>query len=242
MEDFLFMNVIYQELLGGLHGAGLIGLAPSTQYSGSQLFVPSLYEQGAIKQNLFAMFIDNEGGSKIQMGGYNTEKYASGDMHFHKINSPMFWNLPLGPVEIGGEPYIPHVKAVMADTGTSMNLIPDEDFNPIMQKFVYSQGMNCWKMQNTLTACGCTEEQHEKVPDINFELDGQQMVIPRDMWFEKSGDTCVAKFMHHPGRNEWILGLNFFNNYYTVFDYGENSIGFAKSKNFGRKAKNGFVS
>ena len=65
MEDFLFMNVIYQELLGGLHGAGLIGLAPSTQYSGSQLFVPSLYKQGAIKQNLFAMFIDNVGQSKI---------------------------------------------------------------------------------------------------------------------------------------------------------------------------------
>jgi len=67
------------------------------------------------------------------------------------------------------------------------------------------------------------------------------MVIPRDMWFERSGNTCVAKFMHHPGRNQWILGLNFFNNYYTVFDYGQDSIGFAKSKNFGRKATNGFV-
>lgn len=68
------------------------------------------------------------------------------------------------------------------------------------------------------------------------------MVIPKDMWFEKAGETCVAKFMHHPGRNEWILGLNFFNNYYTVFDYGNDSIGFAKSKNFGRKATNSFVS
>ena len=94
------------------------------------------------------------------MGGYNTEKFATEPMHFHKINSTVFWNLPLGDVWIGGEPYIPHVKAVMADTGTSMNLIPDEDFNPIMEKFVYSKGMSCYKMANTLTACACTDEQH----------------------------------------------------------------------------------
>lgn len=59
MEDFLFKNIIYQESLSGLHGAGLIGLAPSSQMAGSQLFVPSLFEAGAIKENLFAMFIDN---------------------------------------------------------------------------------------------------------------------------------------------------------------------------------------
>ena len=49
MQNFRFRDVIYQEALGGLAGAGLVGLAPTTQYSGSQLFVPSLYKQGAIK-------------------------------------------------------------------------------------------------------------------------------------------------------------------------------------------------
>lgn len=146
MEDFLFKNIIYQELLGGLHGAGLIGLAPSNQYTGSQLFVDSLYKAGAIKENLFAMFIDNVGQSKIQMGGYNTSKFATEEMHFHKINSKMFWSLGLGHVTIGDEPYTPHVQSVMADTGTSMNLIPDEDFNPIMDKYVKSRGMSCWVM------------------------------------------------------------------------------------------------
>ena len=94
------------------------------------------------------------------MGGYDTKKYATEEMQFHKINNPSFWNLPMSDVMIGGEPYIPHADGVMADTGTSMNMIPDEDFNPIMQKYVYSQGMKCWVMENSLTACGCTEEQH----------------------------------------------------------------------------------
>jgi len=44
MENYLFKSVVYQEQLGGLAGAGLIGLAPSNQYSGAQLFIPTLYE------------------------------------------------------------------------------------------------------------------------------------------------------------------------------------------------------
>jgi hypothetical protein len=47
--------------------------------------------------------------------------------------------------------------------------------------------------------------------------------------------------MHAPGRNQWILGLNFFTNYYTVFDYSNNRIGFAKSKLFGGKPSRTFM-
>lgn len=36
--------------------------------------------------------------------------------------------------------------------------------------------------------------------------------------------------MHAPGRKTWILGLNFFTNYYSVFDYENKRIGFAESK------------
>lgn len=32
----------------------------------------------------------------------------------------------------------------------------------------------------------------------------------------------------------WILGLNFFQDYYAVFDYGEKKIGFADSINMGK--------
>jgi len=59
----------------------------------------------------------------------------------------------------------------MADTGTSLNLIPETDLHRMMDKFIKSQGMKCWSMPNTLYACHCTEEQHEKVPDINIMVD-----------------------------------------------------------------------
>ena len=36
--------------------------------------------------------------------------------------------------------------------------------------------------------------------------------------------------MHGDNKRYWILGLNFFTNYYTVFDYENNKIGFVDSK------------
>lgn len=43
--------------------------------------------------------------------------------------------------------------------------------------------------------------------------------------------------MHAPGRTMWILGLNFFQDYYAVFDYGRRQIGFAESINMGKVSK-----
>ena len=47
--------------------------------------------------------------------------------------------------------------------------------------------------------------------------------------------------MHGPAKDYWILGLNFFTNYYTVFDYENKSIGFAKSVNFLKPVEMSFV-
>ena len=81
------------------------------------------------------------------------------------------------------------------------------------------------------------------MPDINFEIDGSTYVIPRDMWYERSDKTgeCVIKFMHAPGRTQWILGLNFFTNYYTVFDYENYRIGFSKSVNWMKPQSKSFI-
>ena len=44
MDNYLFKNVVAQHDLSGLAAAGIIGLSPSNQDSGAQLFIPSLYE------------------------------------------------------------------------------------------------------------------------------------------------------------------------------------------------------
>lgn len=135
----------------------------------------------------------------------------------------------------------PSVNSVMADTGTSLNMIPDADYNLIFDKFIKDK-FSCRVLPNTLHSCDCTVSQQQAVPDIQFDIGSETYSIPRDKWFERSANQCVIKFMHGPHKDYWILGLNFFENYYTVFDYENMQIGFADSINMGKKlSPNSFI-
>ena len=129
MPQYLFKSVVGQRDLQGLAGAGIIGLSPSTHDHEAQLFVPTLYHSSAIKKNMFAMFIDPNGQSKIQMGGYDLNKYARGPIHWHDLSSPSFWQVRFDKVRVGSWSFKPSTHEAMADSGTSLNMIPDEDFN-----------------------------------------------------------------------------------------------------------------
>jgi len=91
MPDFRFKTVVGQRELNGLAGAGIIGLSPTAQDTNAQLFVPTLFHRNAINWNGFAMFMDPNGQSKIQMGGFNLTKYAKGPLHWHDLSDPHFW-------------------------------------------------------------------------------------------------------------------------------------------------------
>lgn len=229
MADYLFKSVVGQRDLEGLAGAGIIGLAPSSQGTAAQLFVPSLYRKGAIKQNVFAMFIDANGQSKIQIGGYDTKKYARGPLHWHPLSSSLFWQVKFDHVRLGSWKFKPSTDVAMADSGTSLNMMPDVDFHAIKNHFFRT--WNCHLSPTTLTVCECSQKQHESIPDLEFAIGGRHYRINRDQWFERAAEEnlCVIKFMHAPGRDQWIFGLNFFTNYYTVFDYENNRLGFAES-------------
>ena len=40
---------------------------------------------------MFALFIDQSDVSKIQIGGYDLEKYARGPLNWVDTSSPVFW-------------------------------------------------------------------------------------------------------------------------------------------------------
>lgn len=143
-------------------------------------------------------------------------------------------------VRLGDNHFEPSVNSIMADTGTSLNMIPDEDYYKIFDMY-FKDKFHCQILPNTLHSCDCTLSQQQAIPDIEFNVGSETYSIPRDKWFERSGNQCVIKFMHGPAKDYWILGLNFFENYYTVFDYDNMQIGFADSINKGKYVSNSFI-
>ena len=142
---------------------------------------------------------------------------------------------------------------MIVDSGTTLIFIPEGDNNQIKQ-YLTNKGIQCTPQPNKLLACGC--QSSDDVDDITFnalDVNGtpQQIVLPNTMWYEKATDSnhCVVKFMHDAEAKDqqhtWILGLNFFNMYYTVFDYVDANnvgdlvknqrLGLAKTRNYGKR-------
>ena len=62
--------------------------------------------------------------------------FATKKETWHKINSQTFWSMDFHSMKIGDKPYNPSVRSLMADTGTSLNMIPESDFNNIRDQIV----------------------------------------------------------------------------------------------------------
>lgn len=77
--------------------------------------------------------------------------------------------------------------------------------------------------------CSCGPNGPEGFPDMVYNIEGSNYFIPRDSYVISEYNTCYLKIMHHPSLPFHIMGLNFFQNYYTVFDQEQGRLGFAPS-------------
>ena len=69
------------------------------------------------------------------------------------------------------------------------------------------------------------------MPVLSFTIDGATYKIPPASYIGYSAGICTLKIMTNKrDKNFLTLGLNFFENYYTVFDVGNKRIGLQPSK------------
>jgi len=119
---------------------------------------------------------------------------------------------------------------ILADSGTSYILIPFSAYTKVL-KNLNSKGHGCALLKNPLKTieCDCNKDTiEEDFPKIEFEIgsaDGSNntiYTIPGDSYVVASGvaGKCILRIMEMNvyGPNTWILGINFFQNYYSVFD------------------------
>merc|ERR1712130_516222 len=158
-------------------------------------------------------------------GGYDPAKFE-GDLVYVKLDKATYWQIILDSVTAGDysanndEP----ITAIV-DSGTSLIVGPKAE----IQKLALSIGAKPNFMGEYTIDCAKVKD----IPDIVFEIGGQEYSIPGEHTVIQAQGTCLFAFMGvdfpSPGP-QWILGDVFMRQYYTVFNYLDQTIGFAEAK------------
>jgi len=165
-------------------------------------------------------------GGELVLGGVDSSKYT-GDFTYTPVTTKGYWQFSVDSITLGSDAVGTTVNAI-ADTGTSLLAVPKATFTSLVAKLpgvsplaAGEYSVDCSKISQmpTLTF---------KIGGKDFALEGTDYVLQ----ISQMGQTqCLLGMMGidvPPPRGPlWILGDVFLRKYYTVFDYGENRLGFA---------------
>ena len=219
-QEFSFLNVGMQQGLYSLKASGIVGMSPTDANENGDLFIVKMRDSGVIEKAEFSLFINlEENNSSIQFGGYDLNKYAlpGSSMTFHEIeDNADHWQLTLDSMSLVGvnDFSVGEGRKIIVDSGTSFLLMPERDRKAFIQYL--SQHLFC--MEATLPFCYCDEHQYQSFKDIRLTIDSKNYFLPKENYVMKDSNICAIGVMSHPLMDFWILGLNFFQNYYTIFD------------------------
>ena len=125
------------------------------------------------------------------------------------------------------------VDCVIVDSGTSLLLMPEHEFKALMAHIKEIANVEeTFTNDFGLEAFPCTkEETYSALPYIGFKINGKQYKVPPASYIGYKSGTCTMKIMTNKRDKTFItLGLNFFENYYSVFDIENKMIGLQTAK------------
>jgi hypothetical protein len=215
----------------GIFGLGFQSLA----FQDIQSPIFTLFNTHGLKKNIISMNMDKKNG-EIRFGDLNNDLYIGNITYIPLIKPTGFWSAILHSIVIGGKKIIPKTTCIF-DTGTSMILGPKKEIDNIFQNistsFLNKDGF--YQVKN------CTPDIFPNITfmiqDTNFTLSYSQYKI----------QECVVGFYGIVEDDrlplQWIFGNLFLKNYYLVFDYDNEQIGFGQKKfTQGRNLRKSFES
>lgn len=231
-DDIVVNGVEFAEVTdaGGLGMAyslgkfdGILGMGFTSISVGG---VPTIFEE-AIKQNkvdqpIFAFYLGDNQPGELTFGGYDPSKFE-GDLEYVKLESATYWEIALDAVEAGSYKNDESTTAIV-DSGTSLMTGPKAE----VMKLAAAMGATANFMGEYTVDCAKVPD----LPDVVFTIGGKEYTIPGKDTVIQSGNTCLFAFMalDIPTGPKWILGDVFMRQYYTVFNYVDETVGFAKAK------------
>ena len=112
-------------------------------------------------------------------------------------------------------------STVVVDSGSSYILMPRTHFNTFLREIQNSANIECYVDFYNTVYCRYNPEEFVLLPELNFTVDGKVYRVPRESLYvplEEYPGWMAVEVTYIKGWNEWLFGLTFLENYYTVYD------------------------
>jgi hypothetical protein len=232
---------------------GILGLAfSSISIDNTPTVFESAIKQNIVDQPIFAFYLGDNGPGELTFGGYDSSKFE-GNLTYVKLDAATYWQIKMDSVAFGDRYKTGDDNALTAivDSGTSLLTGPKKE----VAKLANAAGAIPNIMGEYTIDCKLVPD----LPELVITIDGKDYPIPgKDLVMQAQG-TCLFAVMgmdFPKGGPAWILGDVFMvsvptltaaldlshsryltirpsnaqRSYYTVFNYLDETIGFAKSK------------
>jgi len=203
---------------------GILGMAyQSIAVDNIPTIFQNMLEQKVIDEPVFAFYLSNDPSvpGELDFGGTDPAHY-SGDLIFFPVTQQKYWMIAMDDFKINGKSYTQTRKAVV-DSGTSLLAGPLAE----VKEIAAALGAHAFVKGEFLIDCG-------KITTgaaVNIVLSGKTFTLqPKDYIIDVE-DTCLLAMVGldipAPTGPLWILGDPWIRKFYSVFDFGQNRVGFA---------------
>jgi len=209
------------------HFDGIMGLG-WPRISVDQVVPPfqNAIAQGQITNPVFAFSLGKTDGSvgELILGGTNPAKYT-GSITWVPLTNETYWEFALDGMSLGGS-RITSVNRAVADSGTSILAGTTADVTAIATQLGAQPTIN----PNEYTI-DCSRL--PSLPDLTITLAGTTFTLHGSEYVDEVTQSGVTMCLFGmtgidiPSGPLWILGDIFMRKYYTIFDVGQERVGFA---------------
>jgi len=180
--------------------------------------------QGLLDAPLFAFYLGDMSSGELTFGGIDSTKYVGDTINYVNLTSATYWEINVDSIAVGtGYESAPNQKGIV-DSGTSFIVGPKAE----IRKLAASVGATANFMGEYTVDCATVDD----LPDVTFTINGIDYSIPGNKVIIRSGNTCLFTFVGEDF-GLWILGDTFMRQFYTVFNYEEQTVGFAPAVQVG---------
>ncbi|TSK38337.1 Gastricsin [Bagarius yarrelli] len=211
---------------------GILGLAyPSIAVGNAMTLMDNMMQQGLLEQNLFGIYLSPVGGSgsEVAFGAVDNNMYQ-GQISWTPVTSETYWQIGIQEVLISGQQtgwcsQYGGCQAIV-DTGTPSLTAPSSFVSSLMQSI--------GAQQNSYGQYGLDCSQASNLPTLTFTISGVNFALgPSYYILENQSGYCTVDITptYLPSQNNqplWIFGDVFLRAYYSVYDRGNNQVGFAQ--------------